>query len=169
MALTISEMESLAATGTLRMARVFREGVTSQQLATVLSAAVSGIRGSFTDAVLRAGDCGKPYLFSRARVSEMLSELNGREIPFPTEPLLTVEEASEFLLLCGVRLSPSTLCGYRSQYPHLSPPFIRISPSPIGGVRYSRHELEQFAADRRVQAIKQGFRSDLSKEVTTHE
>jgi hypothetical protein len=139
-----------------------REAVTVGQLAALVGLTVQRTRLNFVAACIRPGRPNQPSLYSRALVSQLLSKANGRQIPFPSEPLLTVEEASEFLLSNGVKLLPSTLRWSRSQTPHLAPPHIRVG---LAAVRYSRAELEDFAEHRKASRISQGARTDLKEAV----
>ncbi len=162
-----NEMDSLAASAALRFAReraAIREGVTTSQLAWLMNMSRTGVKQNFAAAVVREGGCNKTALYSRVLVAELLSEWSSRQIAFPAEPLMNAEQASDFLLTQGVRLSPNSLLWYRSQCPHLSPPTIRMGPNPIAGkVRYSRTELAEYATYRKATMISQGARTDLLK------
>jgi hypothetical protein len=164
MLLSEAQIESLATSTALRYARQraeIREGVTGPQLAWALGSSSTAVKVNFATAVIRSGGPNRATIFSRARVSEILSEANCRPIPYPSKPLLSVEGASAFLTEHGVSLSPNSLRWYRTQRPYLAPRGIRIGTKCV---RYSRADLEEFVLARRERGFGQGFRSDLSKE-----
>jgi hypothetical protein len=156
-------MESLAAAAALKAARqrvAVREAVTTWQLAQLLNTSLT-IRVNFRPAMIRDGVAYRPALYSRSGIVDLLSEFSGRTVAFPTEPLMTAEEASAFLLTQGVRLSAASIRNYRTTNPSLAPPCIRLGPSEVAKTRYARAELAEFAEHRKAAMITQGSRTDL--------
>ncbi len=70
---------------------------TTKEICKQFSLDESHSRTVFKEARIRAGTPRKPSLYDRAMVCEILSQMNGREIGYPVEPLLNQAQAIRLL------------------------------------------------------------------------
>lgn len=98
-------------------------------------------RKHFADAVILPGRPNRETIFSRAAITELLSDLNRRPIPFPAEPLMTTAEVGDVL---GI---PDTNYAHwmRGRSPHRLPPHIRVGAFLI---RYQPSDVLAFIKAR---------------------
>jgi hypothetical protein len=97
-------------------------------------------RKAFADAVILPGRPNRETIFSRARIVEILSDLNSRPIPFPAEAMMTSAEVGDLL-----GIPEKYVHWLRCRTPHRLPAHVRVG---VFLIRYEPTAVLDFIATR---------------------
>lgn len=114
-----------------------RAGARQSEVMALFRITKDSARKLFAAAVVLPGRPSRETVFSRARIVEILSDLNSRPVPFPSEPLLKPREAAALL---GIH--PATFAWYRTERPDRAPAHVRVG---VHLIRYEPEAVHEFA------------------------